>query len=204
MTARHLELLVEDASMEAFLSMLLPRLLPRDRTFQVHPFQGKPDLLAKLEARLRGYASWLPRDWRVLVVVDRDDDCRDLKARMEAVATRAGLQTRSNAWAAPWQVANRIAIEELEAWYFGSWEAVCAAFPGVSPAIPGRAGYRDPDAIRGGTWEAFERVLRRHGFFETGLRKIEAARAIGALLDPASTRSRSFKKLHETIEEAVA
>jgi hypothetical protein len=96
MTARHLELLVEDASMEAFLRMLLPRLLPKDRPFQVHPFQGKPDLLAKLEARLRGYASWLPRDWRVLVVVDRDtDDCRDLKARMSSTRARARA-TRSS------------------------------------------------------------------------------------------------------------
>ncbi len=33
----------------------------------------------------------------------------------------------------------------------------------------------DPDAIPGGTWEAFERVLQRSGYFQTGLRKLEAA-----------------------------
>jgi hypothetical protein len=53
----------------AFLHQLLPRLVRRERTFQVHPFQGKGDPLGKLEARLRGYASWLPADWRILVVV---------------------------------------------------------------------------------------------------------------------------------------
>lgn len=42
--------------MEAFLRGLLPRLLPAGRTFGIHPFQGKSDLLGKLEARLRGYA----------------------------------------------------------------------------------------------------------------------------------------------------
>ncbi len=57
MSAAHLELLVEEPSMEAFLRALLPRLLPQDRTFEVHPFQGKSDLLGKLEARLRGYAA---------------------------------------------------------------------------------------------------------------------------------------------------
>jgi len=78
MSAAHLELLVEEPSMEAFLRALLPRLLPQDRSFEVHPFQGKNDLLGKLESRLRGYAAWIPADWRIVVVVDRDDqDCLD-------------------------------------------------------------------------------------------------------------------------------
>lgn len=114
--------------MEAFLRALLPRLLPKDRTFEVHPFQGKDDLLGKLEARLRGYAAWLPEDWRIVVVVDRDDDdCRDLKQRLEVIAQRAGLRSRSRAGGLPWQLVNRIAVEEMEAWYFADWEAVRAA-----------------------------------------------------------------------------
>lgn len=60
--------------MEAFLRGLLPRLLPSNRTFEIHPFQGKQDLLEKLERRLRGYVAWLPADWRIVVVIDRDDD----------------------------------------------------------------------------------------------------------------------------------
>jgi hypothetical protein len=54
MPAAHLEFLVEEASMEAFLRALLSRLLPDGTSFQVHPFQGKGDLLSKLESRLRG------------------------------------------------------------------------------------------------------------------------------------------------------
>ena len=91
MSATHLELLVEEASMEAFLGALLPRLLPEGRTFAVHPFQGKADLLSKLHDRLRGYASWLTKEWRIVVVVDRDnDDCRRLKRRLESAASAAG------------------------------------------------------------------------------------------------------------------
>lgn len=38
-------------------------------------------LLARLPERLRGYASWLPDTWRIVVIVDRDDaDCTTLKA----------------------------------------------------------------------------------------------------------------------------
>lgn len=191
--------------MEAFLRALLPRLLPADRTFEVHAFQGKADLLGKLEARLRGYAAWLPADWRVVVVVDRDDDdCRELKRHLEVVAHRAGLRSRSRAGAKPWQLVNRIAIEELEAWYFGDWDAVRAAYPRVAPNAPQRQGLRNPDVIAGGTWEAFERVMQRHGYFKGGLAKIEAARVIGAQIEPARNRSGSFQAFHQVLVEALA
>jgi hypothetical protein len=205
MPANHLELLVEEPSMEAFLRALLPRLLPKDRTFEVHPFQGKDDLLGKLEARLRGYAAWLPEDWRIVVVVDRDDDdCRDLKQRLEAIAQRAGLRSRSRAGGLPWQLVNRIAVEELEAWYFADWEAVRVAYPRVPAGIPHRQGFRDPDAIAGGTWETFERVMQKYGYFKGRLAKIEAARAIGTCVDPARSRSHSFAVFQQALAEAVA
>lgn len=60
MVATHLVLLVEEPSMKSFLSGLLPRVIPLGGTFEIHAFQGKGDLLRKLDARLRGYASWLP------------------------------------------------------------------------------------------------------------------------------------------------
>lgn len=164
---------------------LLPRLLPDDRTFEVHAFQGKADLLGKPGARLPGYAQWLPADWRLFVIVDRDDeDCRALKQRLEALATRAGLVTRSQAGAMPWQLVNRIAIEELESWYFGDWDAVKAEYPRVPALVAQRQGLRDPDAIAGRTWEAFERVMRKHGYFRGGLAKIEAARSISRRIGP--------------------
>lgn len=205
MQANHLELLVEEPSMEAFLRALLPRLLPAERTFEVHAFQGKTDLLGKLEDRLRGYATWLPEGWRLVVVVDRDDDdCCELKQRLEEVAHRAGLRSRSRSGAKPWQIVYRIAIEELEAWYFGDWEAVLAIYPRVTPNIPRRQGLRDPDAIAGGTWETFERIMQEHGYFKGGLAKIEAARAIGAQIDPARSRSASFRAFHQALVEALA
>ena len=202
MSAAHLELLVEEPSMEAFLRAMLPRLLPQDRTFEVHPFQGKNDLLGKLEARLRAYASWLPANWRVIVVVDRDDDdCWAIKQQLEDIARRAGLFTRTRMSNAQWQLANRIAIEELEAWYFGDWAAVQAAYPRVSASLPHRQGFRDSDAIAGGTWEAFERVMQKHGYFKGGLAKLEAARAIGAQIDPSRSRSHSFTVFCNAVTE---
>ena len=205
MEAMHLELLVEEQSMEAFLHALLPRLLPPDRTFRVHPFQGKGDLLNKLETRLRGYAMWLPDTSRIIVLVDRDsEDCGNLKRRLEDVAGRAGLLTRARAVDAPWQLVNRIAIEELEAWYFGDWNAVLAAYPRALRNVPGNRRYRDPDGIVGGTWEAFERVMQQRKYFKGGLRKVEAARTIGAYVDGIRSSSRSFQSFCNALIEAVA
>jgi hypothetical protein len=205
MPPAHFELLVEEPSMEAFLRAMLPRLLPKGRTFEVHPFQGKNDLLGKLEGRLRGYAHWLPGDWRIVVVVDRDDtDCRALKRQLEDIARHAGLRTRTRAGGRQWQLVNRIAIEELEAWYFGDWTAVREAYPRVSVNTPRRSGFRDPDAISGGTWEAFERIMQRRGYFKGGLAKLEAARAIGARIDPSRARSHSFAVFCSVFNEALA
>lgn len=203
--AAHVELLVEEQSMEAFVRALLPRLLPQDRTFEVHAFQGKSDLLGKLADRLRGYARWLPDDWCIVVVVDRDDDdCVQLKQDLEDIAGQARLRTRTRAGSAPWQLVNRIAIEELEAWYFGDWECVRTAYPRMPSSIPNQHKYRDPDGIAGGTWEAFERVMQQRGYFKQGLRKIEAARILGGLIDAQRSRSPSFRHFQQAILEAAS
>jgi hypothetical protein len=204
MKAAHLEVLVEEPSMEAFLRELLPRMLGPEVSFQIYPYQCKDDLLGKLPSRLKGYANWLPENYRIVVVIDRDDDdCAELKNRMEQMATDAGLRTRTTAAGKPWQVLNRIAIEELEAWYFGDWETVRQVYPKVGATIPKKEAYRDPDDILGGTWEAFERVLKSAGYFTSGLRKTEAARALGKKIDPQHNRSRSFQVFRAAILEAA-
>lgn len=201
MAVSHVEVLVEEPSMEVALRVLLPRVVG-DLSFEIYPHQGKPDLLGKLPMRLRAYAAWLPDDYRIVVVVDRDDDdCHALKQQLEQIASDASLRSRSQAGGQPYQVVNRLAIEELEAWYFGDWDAVRSAYPKVPATIPNRSNYRDPDAIAGGTWEAFERVLQGAGYFKTGLRKIEVARAVAEHWQPQGNRSRSFQAFHDVLQE---
>lgn len=62
-----------------------------------------------------------------------------------------------------------------------------------------RAGFRDPDAIAGGTWEALERELQRRGYFKQGLRKLELAREVAARMDPQRNRSHSFGCLRDAL-----
>lgn len=205
MTTEHLEILVEEPSMEAFLRALLPGLLGDAVSFKLYPHQGKRDLLDKLPNRLKGYTTWLPPTWRIVVVVDQDEDaCEQLKQRLEQMAAATGLRTRTAAGSTAWQIVNRIAIEELEAWYFGDWQAVQKVYPRVSAGVPLQARFRDPDAVAGGTWEAFEKLLQKAGYFESGLRKIEAGRAVGAVIDPARNSSHSFQVFRMALLEAVA
>jgi Domain of unknown function (DUF4276) len=206
-TVQHVEVLVEEPSMEAALRMLLPKVLS-GLSFEVYQHQCKDELLLRLPERFRGYKRrlevdpWFREHCRVIVLIDRDnDDCIALKRRLEDMASEAGLTTRSEAKGQPYLLANRLAIEELEAWFFGDWGAVRTAYPRASAEIAAQARYRHPDEIAGGTWEAFERVLQRAGYFRGGLRKVEAARAVATHMVPSRNTSTSFNALRNLLEE---
>ncbi len=201
----HFEFLLQEPSMEAFLELWLSRFLPEGCSFSTHPFRGKPDLLRKLGDRLQAYSKWLPPECRVVVIVDRDnEDCAELKERLRAICMSSGLRLKNNNRSGFWQVMIRIAIEELEAWYFGDWEAVRTAYPRVPANIPQRAAYRNPDAIKGGTSERFERLLQGSGYHAGGLQKLDAARQIGMTIDVGRSKSASFRCLAAALSEAVS
>ena len=197
--------LVEEPSMEMALEQLLPRMLA-GADFQIIRFQCKDDLLKNLPDRLRGYSQWLPANWAILVLVDRDDDdCRVLKQAMEKMAADSRLLSKTLAGhGQPFQVANRIAVEELEAWFFGDWTAVQTAYPRVSASQVSKQGFRDPDAVLGGTWEALERVLTKAGYFKIGLRKMECAKQVAQHMEPARNASRSFQAFAGAVASAAS
>jgi hypothetical protein len=189
----HIEILVEEQSAEEALKILLPRLLSPDTTYRLLNFQGKHNLLRQLPARLRGYAAWLTDDYRIVVLVDEDrQDCLDLKQQLETEAQHAGLSTKTGAGGSRFQVLNRIAVEELEAWFLGDIDALRQAYPRLPATLAATPKFRNPDAVPGGTWEALERTLKKYGYFKGGYRKVEAARAIAPHLEPDRNRSRSF------------
>ncbi|MFA6373735.1 MAG: DUF4276 family protein, partial [Methanothrix sp.] len=155
-----------------------------------------------------GYAKWLPDNWRIVVLVDEDrSECDALKERMEQAADDARLITRTMAGSlnshARFQVLNRIAIEELEAWFFGDVLALNQAYPKVPKTLGGRSRYQDPDSITGGTWESMERELKKAGYFRGGLRKIEAAKTISAFMEPERNKSKSFQVFRDGLQEMV-
>ena len=200
-----MEVLVEEQSAEKALESLLPKILGPDTQFAIRVFQGKADLLAKLPSRLAGYSTWVrDANTRIVVLLDRDDDdCLELKKRLETMAVDGGFVTPSTAHdgnAATLLL--RIAVEELEAWFLGDVPALRAAYPRVPRSLGERAGLRDPDAVAG-TWEALERVLKRHGYQVTGLRKVETARAVASAMNVEDNRSASFATFRDGLRRLV-
>ena len=161
-------------------------------------------MLKKLPERLRGYRHWLPEDWLIIVLLDRDqEDCFQLKAKMEEIARGEGLSTKSNPnHSGKIQVLNRIAIQELEAWFFGDVIALKTAYPRIPKTLDRNSRYRNPDAIDH-TWESLERVLKRAGYYRGGLPKKEAARRISTHMDPKRNTSKSFQVFRDSLYEKV-
>ena len=200
----HIEFLIEEPSAEAALDHLLPRMLPAEVTYKLIVFQGKQDLLVNLPGRLRGYAVWMPQDWRIVVLIDEDrEDCRLLKQRLEDAALTAGLRTKTRSPdGQTFQVLNRIAIEELEAWFLGDTEAIHQAYPAIPAALAQREKFRNPDSIRGGTWESLAQVLEKARYFpKHAYPKTAVARAIAQHMQPQRNRSHSFQVFWQGLKD---
>jgi hypothetical protein len=138
------------------------------------------------------------------VLVDRDEeDCKRLKARLEKICHTAGLISKTAAGTEQSaQVINRIVVEELEAWFLGDVMALRHAYPRL-PDISQKAAFRNPDRIRGGTWETLERLLQKAGYYKGGLPKIELAKTITPHMEPGCNTSKSFQTFRKALLELV-
>ena len=200
----HIEFLLEEPSAEEALKAILPKIFSNDVTFGFLVFEGKDDLVNNLASRLKGY-QWIPYDWRIMVLIDEDrKDCHELKAKLESAAHEAGFRTKSIATSeGNFQVVNRLAIEELEAWFFGDIKALHEAYPRISKNLQDQAKYRDPDAIQGGTYEALEHILKRANYYKGNVPKREVAQNIAQHMEPSRNRSKSFRVFVEGLKACV-
>lgn len=198
-----IEFLVEDDCIKITLQQLLPKMLPVKYKWVIHSFQGKDDLLSKLPTRLRGYRK-IGGCGRIVVIIDQDsNNCIELKNKLDRIARNLGLipksQTRDEE---TFKVMNRIIVEELEAWFFGDNRALSTAFPGVPESLHKKEKYRYPDKMHN-TWEQLEAVLKRAGYYQTGLDKREAAGLISQHMVPSINCSKSFQVFREGLNSLV-
>lgn len=198
----HIEFLIEEASTEIVLSQIVPKIVGGNTTFKIHDFRGKSNLIKNLHNRMKAYSSMIrsQKDLRIVVLVDKDkEDCKELKQKLEGTVAQAGLSTRSIS--DNFKVLNRIVVEELEAWFFGDIEALRQAYPKVPENLTKKRSYRIPDEIKGGTWEALERILSSAGYYEKGfMPKIEVARNIAPFMNPELNSSKSFQVFRDGLK----
>jgi hypothetical protein len=168
---------LEEPSAEAFLKVLIPRLLVRNKDISVYylVFEGKQDLEKKLNKRLKG---WRRPDSRFIVLRDQDSaNCIDVKSRLMQLCPDDKKPI----------TLIRIACRELESWYLADLEAVEKALT-ISGIVfyQKKRKYRNPDVIHKPSVE-LERLTNRK------YQKISGSRAIGAYLKLDNSRSNSFK-----------
>jgi len=160
---------------------------------------AKRILLDQLPRVLAGY-SRTPGIDAVIVVLDSDrHDCKAFLGELVALAnTRApGLRTMF-----------RLAIEEMEAWYFGDREALLQAYPRARKDALDR--YVQDSVC--GTWELLadavyqggSKKVKAAGWPLPGQLKHEWAGRIGPLLVVDRNQSPSFGKLGDGLRRLVA
>lgn len=101
------------------------------------------------------------------------------------------------------QVVNRIAIEELEAWFFGDIEALRAAYPKIPKNLQFKARFRNTDAIQGGTSEALSDLLIQKNYFTGRIHKPTVAHNIARHMEPSRNRSKSFQVFLDGLKACV-
>jgi len=176
---KELVFLLEEESAKAMLESLLPRILNPEIKPRLIPFEGKQDLEKQMTKRMRGYVN--PQA-RFIVLRDQDSapDCTQVKARLVERCHQAGQAAKSLV---------RIACKELETFYLADLNAVEQGLELKKLATQqGSAKFRDPDRLGSPSKEL---TALTKGAYQ----KVSGSRAIGKHLDPANSRSSSFKNL---------
>lgn len=213
----HIEFLVEDSSGEILLGELLPKMLGTQgapHTWRLHSYKGigrvpkgltkggDPSnriLLDQLPRILRGYGRTHGID-AVVVVLDVDRrSCVDFLSELKEIV--------ANCDPAP-NTLFRLAIEEMEAWYFGDRAALNAAYPRAKAEVLNR--YVQDSVCN--TWEMLAdavhpgglAVIKEKGWPLPGQVKCEWASKIGPLIDIDANSSPSFCKFRDGVRNLVS
>jgi hypothetical protein len=210
----HIEVLTEGSSNTTLLEHLLPKLIGPNgeaHSWRIHDYRttghippgmkgGDPRkriLLDRLPSQLRGYAKTPGIDAVVVVLGADDRDCVAFLTELRDLAAICGAADLTMF---------RLAIEELEAWYFGDRAALLSAYPQASTQV--LKSYQQ-DSICG-TWELLADAVDTGGaaairrrWSLSGQIKHEWANRIGPHMNPDVTQSPGFGKLRDGLRRLV-
>lgn len=214
----HFEILVEGQAELTALSILMSQIVgiySEPHTWSIHKHRGigklpekpyeKPNkndqtLLHNLPSKLRAYGLENRDDVVVIILVDLDDrpDCREFKNKLVSLLEHCKMRPNT---------LFRIAIEELEAWYFGDHEAISQAYPKMKQSTYEKY-IQDSQC---GTWEKLAEVIFPGGMKELvkhGKRSKKIleqkriwAKNICPYIDVETNKSPSFKKFRDGIRK---
>lgn len=214
----HFEILVEGQCELTMLSILMSKIVgeyQNPHTWKIHKHQGigkipaepkqLPDirdksLLHNLPAKLRAYGKE-ESDLVVVILVDLDNrqDCKEFKRELIALLDYCEKKP---------QAIFCIAIEEIEAWYFGDFTAIKMAYPQAKQNVFDT--YVQDKQI--GTWEMLAEMIYSNGMIsletEYGKRsrrvleeKVNWAKNISPHMTIENNKSPSFNYFVRKLQE---
>jgi hypothetical protein len=181
---------LEEPSSRIFLEELIKanfKINPAEVNIRYSVYEGKQDLEKNLEKRIRG---WNVPDTTFIVLRDQDSEaCEDIKRRLVEKCKTTGKP----------EIIIRIACHELESFFLGDLSALERALniANISRQQNTRK-YREPDNLEKPSHEITILLSRRSKRKKSYL-KIEGARKITPLLDPARNASHSFGVLYQSL-----
>ena len=217
----HFEIFVEDASGKIMLDVIMAKLLPADGfSYAIHSYKGSgklpKNLTSATQIRTQTLLNNVPRlisgflntydemdNYKAVfvIVTDCDDkNCIDFKCNISKAIQDTVKRNIDNCIIC-------LAIEEMEAWLLGDFNAIKQAYPSANKKE--HDSYRQ-DSICG-TWEKLYKVIDGEGFrkekrpsYNTiGLAKSEWARKITPYLDFELNLSASFQYYIKKIRESI-
>ena len=210
----HFEFLIEDQSSAKAMEILLPKLLGKNATYNIHSYKGigripkglqpktgvnKRILLDQLPRLLRGYGK-VPCIGYIIIICDLDDENEhQFLSELNGVLNACNPKPDAHFC---------LAIEEFEAWYLGDLIAVRKAYPKAKDSILSR--YKN-DSICG-TWELLadavckggSNVLIKNGYQAIGKQKSVWAEEISPHMNIDENISPSFRDMLKQIRKITA
>ena len=173
--------LLEEQSAKDFLMSLLPKIIPSiEPIYLVH--NGKGDLQKSIPIKLKG---WKKPDTVFIILHDQDsNDCEKLKKKLQELCEPYSQRKYYIC----------IACQELEAWYFGDWDAIEKVFP-IAASHRNKTRYRKSDEITKPSKE-LDRITKNFS-------KIKAAKEIAQHFNLEHNQSPSFQYTLRKIQEAT-
>lgn len=184
------EILVEEASMKAFLEGIFNKITPSknwklNENVFIRAFEGKSHLQKEIPKKARAFKNFNIRV-KMVVILDRDSsDCKVLKSKIQNLIKPTDFQ----------DFKIRIVGKELENWYFGDIEALEKVVPGLAGKnLKAKAKFRNPENPNGK--EEIKRIIPDYG-------AIGFATEIAQFIDIRKNKATSFNQTINALKEIL-
>ena len=186
-----LHIFTEEESFKIFLDNFLPKIIPPDISYFIHPHQGKQNLEKAIRTTVPSISK-IPGS-RILITRDQDSgDCKFVKQEPERII-HGNVQS-------PYYI--RIICRELECWYLGDLSCIEKIYPRFnSSKYRNKKTFRNPDLVQNSSKLICQIVpeLKDRDY----LPKIQTASKMGKCLCTESNNSTSFRQFTSAIKDLI-